>query len=453
MEGTERTENKDILLSPEPQQPPPSPAMFPASQIIVCDNTPYYDTDDIRRLTPSYFADCKTNRLIVERKCLTLNDHIFAIQKGNGWSKTSANNPKSKLLICVKWVMVYLPQFKELCAENIRMPPLVELSQEARFRTADGKVANIEIRGEIGHNTCVFRGKDIAKYFNIPNLLAVVSNPSIYIKYVDFVVFIGKGKGKTVLFITLEGMFKLLYMGNNPNAQTFRIWATSMFESNMNSARLMPPDVPPTPTPTPTIVAPEVNEEYGANYQMIKSVFACNTSKTPVVYLYSIGKANDLLEGNYLNGDLLCKFGCTNDLERRCGEHFKTYRKEFDTNIQLLCFSVIELKYIFDAETNIKQYFKSSLVDYNGSRELCIINTKEISKIRQYYGLLQNSYIGRFEEMNAKISGLEKEILELNHLIKIKEKDYEIMKLSCSNEYKTKETELMKFRLKLMEFS
>jgi predicted RNase H-like nuclease (RuvC/YqgF family) len=41
--------------------------------------------------------------------------------------------------------------------------------------------------------------------------------------------------------------------------------------------------------------------------------------------------------------------------------------------------------------------------------------------------MIQNSYIGRYDEMNNKISLLEKEIIELNNKILIKDKDIEIL--------------------------
>ena len=40
--------------------------------------------------------------------------------------------------------------------------------------------------------------------------------------------------------------------------------------------------------------------------------------------------------------------------------------------------------------------------------ELVIITNKELSQIKQHYRMIQNSYIGRYEEMHNKISSLEK---------------------------------------------
>jgi len=179
-----------------------------------------------------------------------------------------------------------------------------------------------------------------------------------------------------------------------------------------------------------------------------------NSSKTPVVYLYLIGNANEILKNNnYDKNDILCKYGCTDDLERRCSEHDKKFSKKFNKKIELLCFSIIESKYIFEAESNITQYFKSNLIEYKNNKELIVINKKDIIQIKQHYKMIQNSYIGRYDEMNNKISLLEKEIIEVNNKLLIKDKDIEILIEKHKNELKDKDIEILEYKIKLLEFN
>jgi hypothetical protein len=192
---------------------------------------------------------------------------------------------------------------------------------------------------------------------------------------------------------------------------------------------------------------PEQKDELGAsligvNAMTIKNVFRTNTSKTPCVYLYLIGKASVLLEGEYHENDLLCKYGCTDDLPRRAGEHEKTFGKEFGVKIELLCFSIIEAQHIFSAEKNITQYLKCNLVEYNKMRELVIINQKDLSQIKEYYTMVQTNYIGRYEEMYKQIVALEKEVLGLNSKILLKDKDFELEQEKHKNDLKDKDIEL-----------
>jgi hypothetical protein len=55
-----------------------------------------------------------------------------------------------------------------------------------------------------------------------------------------------------------------------------------------------------------------------------------------------------------------------------------------------------------------------------------VINNKNITQIKQHYKMIQNSYIGRYEEINNKIIQLEKYILELKHQLELKDKDLEL---------------------------
>jgi hypothetical protein len=108
----------------------------------------------------------------------------------------------------------------------------------------------------------------------------------------------------------------------------------------------------------------------GASIGAIKEAFKVSSEKTPCVYLFVIGNANKLLNTNiYPNDSLLYKFGNTDDLPRRSAEHERNFKRIFKVDhIELMVFSVIDPKYIFDAETSLKDYFKSNKVDYDNTR-------------------------------------------------------------------------------------
>jgi hypothetical protein len=194
------------------------------------------------------------------------------------------------------------------------------------------------------------------------------------------------------------------------------------------------------------------SELISVNVKTIKDVFRSNCSKTPVVYLYLIGEAKELLKDkNYEDNEILVKFGCTEDIERRCGELDRIYTKEFNKKIELLCFSIIEAKYIHNAESSISQYFKSNLINYKNYKELIVIDKKDINQIKQHYKMIQCSYIGRYDEMYNKIQILEKEIIDLNNKLLMKDKDIEIIKKIHENEIQLKDIELLKYKIKNLE--
>ena len=197
----------------------------------------------------------------------------------------------------------------------------------------------------------------------------------------------------------------------------------------------------------------------GINTKTVKDVFKTNTAKTPCVYLFLIGKAKDLFEGEYRDDDLICKYGCSDDLARRTSEHESKFFKEFKVNIELICFSIIESQYIFNAEKSIRNFFKTySFECSNGYKEFVLINKKMLGQTKQHYTMIQNSYIGRFQEMNEKIIKLEKEILVLQHNIEIKDnlialKEKDIALKDKDLEIEKLKNETMAYKLKLIESS
>ena len=128
-------------------------------------------------------------------------------------------------------------------------------------------------------------------------------------------------------------------------------------------------------------------------------------------------------------------------------------------HIELMIFSVIDPKYIFDAETSLKDYFKSNKVDFQKTKELIVLDKIEYEKATKHYKLIKNSYIGCYKEMQDKIDKLERRILELqnecnliqekhknliqekDHNIIIKEKEIEYIREKYLSEMALKEKE------------
>ena len=105
-------------------------------------------------------------------------------------------------------------------------------------------------------------------------------------------------------------------------------------------------------------------------------------------------------------------------------------------------YSIIDPQYIFDAENNIRGYFRNNKINNDDKTELIVINKNNMDQIKQHYKMMQNSYIGRYEEMNKKIVELEKEILIKDHQIAIKEQELKL---------KDKDIELANVKLNQVE--
>jgi hypothetical protein len=428
-------------------------------QSFIIENENVYLAQEIYNYDPVFFTGISGRiRLIIEKKKLKDDDYCWGYIKGDKWIKSTMTYPKAKLLLKEEWVVNNVPKMMDQVKQELYKyevaPSILELENEEKFKDKNGKVIEIEVRGERQHNKCYFKVKDVSNGFEMPNLQTTIqhkdNNYLIDIHYKTFTVKkLDKEHdtlSKKCLYLTYNGILKVLFSSRSGNAESFQNWAAEkLFTIQMGA------------TEQKYKLSAEL---LGVYPQTIKDVFKTNSSKTPCVYLYLIGNANKLIGNKYTDNDLLCKFGCTDDLPRRTNEHDKLFSKEFNTKIELICFSIIEAKYIFQAENNIYQYFKANVIEYKNMKELIVINKKALHSIKEHYSMIQNSYIGRYEEMNNKISVLEKTIIDLNNKILLKDKDIELINEKHKNELqnkelqlKNKDIELLEYKIKLLELS
>ena len=274
-------------------------------------------------------------------------------------------------------------------------------------------------------------------YTSLININSSYSNKKHY-KYfiIEKMLNVQKNVSKKELFLTYNGMLKVLFTSRSGIADEFQIWASEILFIHQMGTRNQKLSLS--------------SYLIGVSPQTIKDVFNSASNKTPTVYLFYIGSANQLLKTNtYSDDDYLCKFGCTDDISRRTNEHERNYKKQFNTDISLLMYSIIDPKFIFDAETNIRGYFKSNKITQDDKTELIVINKKELAQIKQHFKMMQNSYIGRYEEINNKIIELEKQIIIKDHQLELKDKDILFEKQKC--ELKDKDIQLEKQKSEILE--
>lgn len=106
------------------------------------------------------------------------------------------------------------------------------------------------------------------------------------------------------------------------------------------------------------------------------------TVACPCIYLFLIGKASELLKGDYNSDYMVCKYGYSINLPRRTNEHATFFKKEFNTEIELLCWSIIDKTHLSEAETQVKEYFEDSSIQYKKATELIVITKKQLSQVR-----------------------------------------------------------------------
>ena len=81
--------------------------------------------------------------------------------------------PKAKLLLKEEWVQTNVPKMNinnELNYEIEPAPPILEIDEHEKFKGSNGKILDIEIRGERNPKKCYFKVSDISKEFEILSL-------------------------------------------------------------------------------------------------------------------------------------------------------------------------------------------------------------------------------------------------------------------------------------------
>jgi len=408
---------------------------------IKINNKRYVSVDDIFDKAPIYCKGSRNGRELVKNKELSNIDYIFAKKSDDEWIESTGKSVKYDKVFLKKKLVDKIDELNGIKTEYNGIeeaPDLIELENHEKFQDNDKNIVEIETRGERKANNIYFLVKDVSKAFNMKTLCkTLIDERNAYHEKKHYKYFICKNgvlntnKTSKEIYLTYEGMLRVLFASNNNETDKFISWAThTLFTAQMGTEKQKR----------------ELSSKLlGVSTQAIKDVFASNSTKTPIVYLYLIGNANELLKTDeYADDQMLCKYGCTEDMVRRSGEHEKKFNKEFNTNIELICFSIIEAQFIFNAEQNIKTFFSANKIEYKKHKELIVISKKEMTMIKDHYRMIQNSYIGRFKELNDQIHKLEIELNNKNHQI-------ELLVEKHKNELKDKDIELLKYKVLLLE--
>jgi len=395
--------------------------------VIIINKDEYISSDVLFEKAPVYCKLSRSGRDLIRKKKIT--DYIFAKSVNNKWCVSDGKSYKYDKIFIKKSFYDTIPEVKQdkviVDENNIQLAPdIIYLDDSEKFKDENGVCVEIETRCTRKADEIYFKVKDVSISFKLDNFEKNIHDKKSYFKENEHYKYfncekVRKKENKTSniikkeLYLTYEGILRVLFASHSPNVKPFIKWATeTLFIVQMGKSEQKQ-----------TLSASLL----GLNTQTIKDVFNSGSNKTPTVYLFNIGSANQLLKTNiYKDDDILCKYGCTDDISRRTSEHERNFKKQYNVDITLLLYSIIDPQYIFDAETNIRQYFKSNKISSDDKSELIVINNKNITQIKQHYKMIQNSYIGRYEEINNKIIQLEKYILELKHQLELKDKDLEL---------------------------
>jgi hypothetical protein len=421
-------------------------------------NMLYYLADELKKINPLYFAGTsKTIRKIIERKNIPNTEYIYATTFKKQWKICDTSCKKGKLLLNKNWCDLNIQlnnntidNKKDIDVEDkieddeidiipqeqiLEAPSILTLEEHEKFRDSDGKIIEIETRGEKNEDKIYFKVKDVSLGFNLPNLNSVLLHTDKgFERNTDYVTFNRsltneqRDNKKPSLYLTYNGFLRVLFVSRNQNAKQFRKWAekilfTCQFGSKENKEEL-------------------ASELLNVNVRSIRDVFKSSVNSFPCIYLFELGKVSQLRDTFNISNDIddnmtIYKYGMTDNMKERILKHISDYGKMKNVNMKLKLFSYIDVKYKLNAEQDLRLFFNSINIKLQldgtgeaGNRnELIVINEKMYKMVEKHFKTVSNEYLGATREIQEKMEKMKNE--HENELLK---KDMEILKLQHEKE-------------------
>eukprot|EP00960_Hanusia_phi_P063758 765562-Hanusia_phi.AAC.2 len=143
-----------------------------------------YNADELAKYDIEYFYGCgKGICKIIIKKNIASSEYFYGLNNNLEWKHSDEKCNKAKLLIKAEWVHVNVPKMREI-ANNVldeeaiiefghryvEAPPILELQEDEKIKDNDGRVLNIEVRGDRTVNGCYFKASDVARELQMDNL-------------------------------------------------------------------------------------------------------------------------------------------------------------------------------------------------------------------------------------------------------------------------------------------
>jgi hypothetical protein len=433
------------------------------TEIHTINTNQYYDASDVYAKNSAFFYGCKSNpRNIVAKKKLSAETYVYAYTKDDNWIISNRSYCKAKLYLKKDWVNANVQGFddtKKVVADIEMAPVLITLNDNEFFTNCDGKQMEIRIRGDRDKKEFYFSVEDVAKEFEIPSLINHVSDKrggyeiNIHYKWFTLTKNVGTVNRKFMYF-TYKGLIRCLYVSRSKNADKFQNWATDIlfthqFGSKSDKRQL-------------------ASNLLGVHAEAVKQVFKASATSVPAVYLFTLGTVKDLrksmtIDPKYNDDMIVCKYGKTDNLERRAGEHIATYGSIPNCNLMLKYYSYVDPKNITDAENDIKFVMNGidGHLEYKNHKEIVVLDPKMLhDMISRQYIAITKVYAGTITDLLMKIKNLENELAlekeRTGRLLSEKEcqisaKNYEILEQKKLVSELSKDIEINNMRMEIMK--
>ncbi len=418
--------------------------------IIKIDNVEYYEDTYVLKNAPIYSKTARSSRDLVKKRNITEDNFIYARKNKNNYVKSSDKSAKFDRILFKKEFVLTIPEIKILIEgdkvkneEKVtdlngveKAPDILKLNDNEKFSDINGNIYNIETRGKREHDKIYFKVKDVENAFNMQRLQdTLIDKRCNYLIDNHYKVFICKKSGasaqntnKKELFLTYEGLLKVLFASNNNKTSKFISWATkTLFTAQMGTKEQKDQ---------------LVSDIKGVSYKNIQQLFSVNARELPCIYLTSFNYVSVLrekinIDKKYNDNSIVYKFGYTNNFEERKNGHKKEYKDLADLiDMKLSLYGYIDPLYVAEAEKELHELLQDYKIKYDKHNEIIILSDSEFKLIKNVYNNISMKYAGHTTQLKNEY---ENKIKDLQHQIELLQQ-----KTKLELEYLNKENQLLK---------
>jgi hypothetical protein len=440
-------------------------------EAITINNKKYTLSDDIIEATPIWCKGVRNGRELVKKKKIEEKHFVYARYVNEEWVQNEGKSAKyDKVLIrniCLNKIENYIKEINDdddiVDEDNVeKAPKIITLSDNEKFCDDNGYMLEIETRGIKEDDKIYFRVKDASEQFEMNDLQDVlIRKTSSYLKNIDYKYFLceipingrkktSKNKVTKELFLTYQGILRVLIISRCGNANKFRDWATkTLFTVQMG---------------TQAQKKKLVSSVLGIPIDEFNKIMLKPNTKTEIssIYFITLGTAKDLRESmcldySILDDDVISIYGKTKDLRRRLQEHKNKYKNIQGANLLLKYYSFVDKTLLSKAEKKIGDYFKSfdAHLGYDTDCEMVCTDMNCVTYLEDQYETIRRCYGGDSTEiitqMNDIVIAHKFEIAEKNHEIAEKNHEMELLKTQHKLDIALEKNEAMKWKLKHYE--
>jgi len=418
---------------------------------ITIENKKYIIGDIVLTEAPIYSKGSRSVRDLIKKKGIENDKFIYVRKVGDKLVISDGKSAKMDKVFFLEEFINSIPEIKKEKNEKItdetgimKAPNIIYLKDEEKFKDDNGKVIEIETRGERVMDTVYFKVKDVMVGFEMENLYKnIIDKDTQYTLNKDYIYFMcnilhnlenktsnkvdTKPIIKKELFLTYRGMLRCLFVSRNNKTDNFISWATkTLFVAQMGTSEQK--DM-------------LVSKIKGVSYNAIQELFSINARDLPCVYLTAFNTVGVLrkemnIDMKYKDEDIVYKFGLTKSFEARKNGHKSEYKKIDNLiDMKLVQYTYIDPLYISEAENEIKNMLEEYKIIWENHDELVVIPNNMIKFINTIYSNIGMKYSGHTQEFMKKINDLEYSINTLK-------REQEYQKIIFEEKLKNKEEAL-----------